>query len=106
MSTKSILTVAAIALSMSAGYAFAAEGNGNPFALQGDHQASNGRAFVADTGSDAYPQLTGNTAQPSSLAQLAPAFGEGAIQTASSLPGYVSTQKARFLHAGTAGPAS
>lgn len=106
MSTKSILTVAAIALSMSAGYAFAAEGNGNPFALQGDHQASNGRAFVADTGSDAYPQLTGNAVQPSSLAQLAPAFGEGAIQTASSLPGYVSTQKARSLHAGTAGPAS
>jgi hypothetical protein len=106
MSTKNILAVAAIALSLSAGYAFAGEGNGNPFAFQGDHQISSGRAFVVDTGSDAYPQMTGNTAQPSSLAQLAPAFGEAPIQTVSSLPGYVPTQKARSLHAGTAQPAS
>jgi hypothetical protein len=50
--------------------------------------------------------MTGNTVQPSSLAQLAPAFGEAPIQTASSLPGYVPTQKARSLAAGTARPAS
>ena len=106
MSTKNILAVAAVALSLSAGYAFAGEGNGNLFAIQGDHQVNNGRAFVADTGSAAYPQLTGNSAQPSSLAQLAPAFGEAPVQTASSLPGYVSTQKGRSLQAGTARPAS
>ncbi len=107
MSTKNILAVAAVALGLSAGYAFAAEGNGDPFAFQGDHQISNGRAFVVDTGSDAYPQMTGNTAQPSSLAQLAPAFSsEAPVQTASSLPGYVPTWKARFLTAGTARPAS
>jgi hypothetical protein len=64
MSTKNILAAAAVALGLSAGYAFAGEGNGDPFAFQGDHQISNGRAFVVDTGSDAYPQMTGNTAQP------------------------------------------
>ncbi len=106
MSTKSIFAVAAVALSLSAGYAFAGEGNGDPFAVQGDHQISSGRAFVTDTGSDAYPQMTGNATQPSSIALLAPAFGDAPVQTASSLPGYVSTQKVRSLHAATARPAS
>src|SRR3978361_875713 len=106
MSTKSIITVAAIALSMSAGYAFAGEGNGAPFAFSAAPQVTSGPAFVSNTGSDAYPQMTGHATQLSSLAQLAPAFGEAPVQTANSLPGYVSTQKARSLHAGTAQPAS
>lgn len=107
MSTKNILAVAAIALGLSAAYAFAGEGSGDPFAFQGDHQISSGRAFVADTGSAAHRQMTGNAVQPSSLAQLAPAFGsEAPVQTASSLPGYVPTWKARSLTAGTARPAS
>ena len=107
MSTKNILVVAAIAVALSAGYAFAGEGNSEPFAVQGDHQISKGRAFIADSGSAAYPQLTGNTAKPSSLAQLQPVFGsEALVQTASSLPGNVPLQRARFLTAGMAQPAS
>ncbi len=107
MSTKNILAVAAVALALSASYAFAGEGNSDPFAVQGDHQISRGRAFVADAGSAAYPELTGYTAQPSSLVQLQPAFGsEAPVQTANSLPGRVSTQKARSLTASTVRPAS
>lgn len=106
MSTRSILTVAAVALNLSAGYAFAGEGSGDPFPFQSGQQISSGRAIVTETGSDAYPQITGNTAQPSSLTLLAPAFGDAPVQTASSLPGYVSTQNVRSLSAGTARPAS
>ncbi len=79
---------AVVALSLSAGQAFAeGEGNGDPFPAAAGRQLAAGRAFVADTGSEAYPQSTGNTAQPSSLARLEPGVGhEAPVQTAGSLP--------------------
>lgn len=88
MFTKTYLAAAVFALNLSAGEAFAAgEGNGDPFPFQGNAQIATGPAFMADTGSAAYPQLTGNSIQPSSLSQLAPAFGnEAPIQTVLSLP--------------------
>ncbi len=125
MSARTVLAVAAVALSLSAGYAFAeSEGNGNPFPFQAGQQATAGRAFVSDTGSSAYPELTGNTTQASSLAELAPAGGsEAAVQTVASLPRgfgegsvvYAQTrsvdrylagrlQRARYLAAGTGRP--
>ncbi len=87
MSTKIVLA-AAIALSLSAGGAYAeGEGNGNPFPFQAGTQITTGPVFVADTGSDAYPQVRGNNDQASSLAQLQSAPGsEAPIQTALSLP--------------------
>lgn len=86
MSTKTFLT--AIALSLSAGAAFAeSEGNGDPFPFQAGAQVTTGPAFLADTGSAAYPHPTSNAVQLSSLAQLEPAFGsEAPMQTANSLP--------------------
>jgi hypothetical protein len=125
MSTKIVLAAVTVAFSLTASPAFAeSEGNGAPFGFRADYQITSGRAFVADTGSAAYPGLTGNTAQPSSLAQLQPAFGsEAPVQTANSLPrdsgvGTVAyaqaqslnrhfaaqTQRARVLEAGVAQP--
>lgn len=104
MSLKVALAVAAVALGLSAGYAFAeGEGNGNPFPFQGGYQVTGGSPFVADTGSAAYPQSTGNTTQPSFLARLEPATGnETTVQTAGSLPrgfgnGSVAYAQARSL---------
>ncbi len=78
---------AGFALSLSAGWAFAGEGNGDPFPFRANPHVATGPAFVADTGSSAYPQPTGNRVQLSSLAQLEPAPGsEAPIQTAHSLP--------------------
>lgn len=87
MSPKFVFA-AALALTLASGQAFAeGEGNGEPFFFHADGQVTDGRAVVADTGQDHYPDLTGNSAQPSSMAQLEPAFGaEAPIQTASSLP--------------------
>ncbi len=122
MKLKVVFAVAA--LSLSAGQAFAeGEGNGDPFPFAVGHPATAGRAFVADTWSDAYPQPTGNTAQPSSLARLEPGVGnEALVQTAGSLPqgfgngsvAYAQAQslnrylaaraeRTRHLEAGTAG---
>lgn len=87
MFSKMMLAAAALVLSLSAGRAFAGEGNGDPFPSQANASVTTGPAFVADTGSDAYPQPTSNRVQPSSLAQLEPAPGsEALIQTAFSLP--------------------
>ena len=87
MITKMILAATALVVSVSAGGAFAGEGNGDPFPFQTDARITTGPVFVADTGSAAYPQPTGNTVQPSSLMQLEPALGsEAPIQTAVSLP--------------------
>ncbi len=104
MSLKVTLAVAVAALSLSAGQAYAeSEGNGDPFPFQAGRQATAGSPFVADTGSAAYPQLTGNTTQPSSLARLEPAPGnEALVQTAGSLPrgfgnGSVAYAQARSL---------
>jgi len=125
MSTKVILAAVAVAFSLAAGQAFAeGEGNGAPFVFAADGQVTKGRAFVADTGSEAYPNLTRSTTSPSSLAQLQPAFGsEAMIQTANSLPSgagsgtmayarvqnpshrlATQTQKVRSLETGTAQP--
>jgi hypothetical protein len=127
MSTKIVLAAVTVAFSLATGPAFAeSEGNGAPYVFRADNQSTSGRAFVADTGSAAYPSLSGNTTQPSSLAQLQPAFGsEAPVQTANSLPlnsgvGTVAyaqaqslnrhfaaqTQRARVLEAGIAHPGS
>jgi hypothetical protein len=87
MITKTILAATALVLSVSAGGAFAGEGNSDPFPFQANAQITTGPAFMADTGSSAYPRLTGNSVQPSSLVQIEPAPGsEAPIQTALSLP--------------------
>ena len=88
MSTKHLVAVAAIAFSLVAGRAFAeGEGNGEPFAMRAGATTSSGRAFVAETHSSAYPDLTGNRVQPSSLALLEPVSGsEAPVQTANSMP--------------------
>ena len=87
MNAKMLLAAAGLVLSVSAGGAFAGEGNGDPFPFGGNAYVITRPAFVADTGSNAYPQQTGNWVQPSSLAQLEPAPGsEAPIQTALSLP--------------------
>lgn len=88
MSTKHVVAVAAIAFSLVAGRAFAeGEGNGEPFAMRADAATSTGHAYVAETNSGAYPDLTGNRIQPSSLALLEPASGsEAPVQTANSMP--------------------
>ena len=87
MITKMIFAATALVLSVSAGKAIAGEGNGDPFPFQTKAYVTARPAFMADTGSSAYPQQTGNSVQPSSLAQLAPAPGsEALIQTAFSLP--------------------
>ncbi len=85
--TRTMFATIALALSVSAGGAFAGEGNGDPFPFQADAQTTTRPAFMADTGSSAYPEPRGNSIRPSSLAQLEPAFGsEAPIQTALSLP--------------------
>ncbi len=88
MRIRTVFAVGAVILGVSAGQAFAeSEGNGDPFAFQAAGQASTGRAFVSDTGSAAYPELAGNSAQPSSLAQLDPGeSSEAQFQTANSAP--------------------
>lgn len=87
MTAKTMLAATALVLSVSAGRAFAGEGNGDPFPSQANAYVVTGPAFMADTGSAAYPQPTSNRAQPSSLAQLEPAPGsEALIQTVLSLP--------------------
>ena len=86
MMTRTFFAATALALSLSAGGAFAGEGNCDPFPFQANARMTTGPAITADTGSSAYPQMRGSV-QPSSLAQLEPAFGsEAPIQTALSLP--------------------
>ena len=123
--TRTLFATAALALSVSAGWAFAGEGNSDPFPFQASAQTTTGPAFMADTGSSAYPQLRGNSVQPSSLARLEPAFGsEAPIQTPLSLPsgagkGTVAyaqmqslnrsaarSERARYLEVGAARPRS
>lgn len=87
MSLKATFTTAAV-LSLFAGPVLAeGEGNGDPFPFQAARQVTAGSPFATETGSAAYPQITGNTTQPSALARLEPASGSEAIlQTAGSLP--------------------
>ena len=86
MMTRTFFVATALALSVSAGGAFAGEGNVDPFPFQASARTTTGSAYMADTGSSAYPQPNGSS-QSSSLAQLEPAFGsEAPVQTAHSLP--------------------
>ena len=99
MIAKMILAAAGLVLAMSAGKALAGEGNGDPFPFSANAYVTTGPAFVADTGSAAFPQQTGN-AQPSSQAPLEPALGsEAPIQTASSLPRGAGTGTAAYAQA-------
>lgn len=88
MSKNVVFAVAALAFGLSLGEARAeSNGNGAPFVFQAEPQITNGLPFVSDTGTEAYPTMTGNTAQPSSFAQLEPTAGsEGPVQVANSLP--------------------
>ena len=105
MNLKAVFAVAVAILSFSAGPVLAeGEGNGDPFPFQAGRQVTAGNAFATETGSSAYPRMTGNTAQPSALARLEPASGSEAIlQTAGSLPrgfdnGSVATMQARSVN--------
>ncbi len=105
MSLKATLTAAVAVLSLFAGPVLAeGEGNGDPFPFQAERQATVGSAFATETGSAAYPRITGNTAQPSALARIEPASGSEAIlQTAGSLPrgfdnGSVASTQARSVN--------
>jgi len=104
MSKKTMFAAAGFALSLPAGWALAGEGNGDPFPFRANAHVVSGPAFVADAGSEAYPQPTGNRVQPSSLAQLEPAPGsEAPVQTAHSLPrgagqGTVADAQMQSLH--------
>ena len=85
--TRTLFATVALALSASAGGAFAGEANCDPFPFQANARITKAPAFMADTGSSAYPEPRGSSIQPSSLAQLEPAFGsEAPIQTPFSLP--------------------
>ncbi len=70
---KLTMLTAALTLPLSVGYAVAGEGNGNPFPYGTAVTVTQGQAFVAETGSDAYPMASGNRMQSSSLSGLAPA---------------------------------
>ena len=83
------LTVAAL-FGLALVPAFAGEGNGNPFPGNfGTLTTTQTFPQVADTGSNAYPDITGRPGSdlPSLMAEVLPANGsEGAVQTANSLP--------------------
>lgn len=87
MVTK-ITFAAAVIISLASGPVFAeSEGNGNPFPAQSVGQVTHGAAFVNDTGSGAYPTLTGIAAGRSGLALVdAASSNEALIQTANSQP--------------------
>ena len=109
MSTKTVLA-AFVLLGLAAGPAFAeGEGNGEVFVVNASVQVTGGHPFVAETGSAAYPEMTGDTTQPSSLASLEPVSGsEAAVQTAYSLPnrsgsGTAALAKAKADHSATVG---
>ena len=87
MRTQFVLAAAAVSLALSSGLARAGEGNGDPFPFQAASWVTSGPAFMSDTGTQGYPQLTGRAVQPSSLAMLEPMAGtEAPVQTAQSLP--------------------
>ncbi len=107
---RSFTALVAVALTVSAPYAFAGEGNGDPFPFTASPVTATGAAFASETGSETYPVATGNRSQPSTLASLEPAPGtEALLQTANSLPRSSSGGTggtARVLVAGTARPGS
>lgn len=86
------VTLTALALTLLAApalapNAWAGEGNWEPFPFTSAPQVTSGAPVVADSGSEAFPSMTGNTVRFSSLAALLPSNGsDGAVQTAQSLP--------------------
>ena len=88
MSIKIAVAVAILSLGLTAVQAYAeTEGSGDPFAFRATAQASTARPVFSDTGSEAFPQLTGEMNQQPSVAQMAAASGsEMAVQTTNSLP--------------------
>ena len=105
---KTILLTAAALFGLALAPALAGEGNGDPFpGNYGTVITTQALPQVADTGSQAYPDLTGRPGSdlPSLQAEVLPANGngEGAIQTANSLPrgaeeGTVAYAQARSIH--------
>jgi hypothetical protein len=87
---KTTLLTATALLGLALAPALAGEGNGNPFPGNfGALTTTRTLPQVADTGSQAYPDLTGRPGSdlPSLMAEVLPANGsEGAVQTANSLP--------------------
>ncbi len=105
MIAKLMIAAVSLVLSVSADRAFAGEGNGDPFPYQADAYVTARPALMADTGSGAYPQPTGNRVQPSSLAQLEPAAGsEGLIQSTLSLPRGAGAPTAAYAQTESAHP--
>ena len=91
-----ILAIATVTLGLAASQV-RAEGNSEPFPFSADSQVSSGHAFVCDTGSAAYPQLTGESVRESSLSQILPTnSNEAVIQTANSLPGHGTPTSSAF----------
>ena len=117
---KTTLLTAAALFGLALAPALAGEGNGNPFPGNFGTLTTTGTLpQVADTGSNAYPDITGRAGSdlPSLMAEVLPANGsEGAVQTANSLPrgaeeGTVAYAQARSVqawmmaHSGHAAPA-
>ena len=107
MRTTLLAAVALFGLSLAP--ALAGEGNGDPFPGNfGTLTITQTLPQVADTGSAAYPDVTGRPGSdlPSLQAEVLPpnGNGQGAIQTANSLPrgaeeGTVAYAQARSVHA-------
>jgi len=89
MMKTTFLTVAAL-FGLALAPAMAGEGNGNPFPSSfGALTVTRSLPQVADTESQAYPDVTGRPGSdlPSLMAEVLPTDGsEGAVQTANSLP--------------------
>lgn len=100
MVSKSVFAVAVL-LGLSAGQAFAeGEGNCEPFTFLAVAPVAGAQAFVSDAGSEAFPSLTGNAGQPSSLALLQPSGGsEAPVQSANSVPRSVGQRSVASVHA-------
>lgn len=87
---KNTLLAAAAALTLITGTAIAGEGKGEPFPFRAAGlTVSASPALHADTGSAAYPDVTGRPAQLQAAINpdlIPPNGSEGSVQTANSLP--------------------
>jgi hypothetical protein len=97
------IAIAFTLVSLTAGPVFAeGEGRGEPFPAQSAGQAYRGAALASDTGSAAYPALTGVAIGISSLATLEPALSnEAVIQTVNSQPRSFTADPAAYARAHT-----
>ena len=100
MSLKIVASIAMLSLGLTAVQAYAGEGAGNPFPFSGPAVPSDGHPFAASTGSEAFPQLTGEVTQPQSLAAMELSYGsETPVQSANSLPNNFADGTAPFAQA-------